>query len=98
MAGKGFSKGHKKFGGRTKGAPNRTSLDIRQLARQYTTEALETLVSILWDTESGASARVSAANILLDRAWGKPTQSVDDNVNGSVAVYVITGVPRSDRQ
>jgi hypothetical protein len=53
-------------------------------------------VSIIRDRESGASARTSAANILLDRAWGKPTQSVDANVNGSMAVYVVTGVPRSD--
>jgi len=49
------------------------------------------------DRESGASARASAANIVLDRGWGKPTQSVDANVNGS-AVYVVTGVPRLDRQ
>jgi hypothetical protein len=31
------------------------------------------------DRESGASARTSAASILLDRAWGKPSQQVDAN-------------------
>jgi hypothetical protein len=75
-----------------------TSPDIRKLAQQYTAEALDTLVSIIRDRESGASARTSAASILLDRGWGKPTQSVDGNIDGSMAVYVVTGVPRSDRQ
>jgi hypothetical protein len=50
------------------------------------------------DRESGASVRTSAANILLDRAWGKPSQQVDANVNESMTVIVATGVPRSDRQ
>jgi hypothetical protein len=94
---KGFQKGHPKVGGRIKGELNRTSPDVRKLAQQYTSEALETLVSVIRDRESGASARTNAANILLDRAWGKPTQSVDANVNGSMAVYVVTGVPRLDR-
>ena len=96
--GKGFQKGHQKIGGPVKGEPNRTSPDIRQLARQYTTEALDTLVGVMRDRESGASARASAANIVLDRAWGKPTQSVDANVDGSMTVCVVTGVPRPDRQ
>ena len=94
---KGFKKGHPKVGGRVKGQPNKTSPDIRTLARQYTTKALETLVSIMLDRESGASARTSAASILLDRAWGKPSQQVDANIDGSVTVCVVTGMPRSDR-
>src|SRR5215207_4338328 len=46
--------------------------DIRDLARQHTTTALQALVQIAENGEHEA-ARVSAASAILDRAWGKPT-------------------------
>jgi Family of unknown function (DUF5681) len=45
--------------------------EIRELARQHTSTALNTLVEICQSGEN-ESARVSAANALLDRGWGKP--------------------------
>jgi hypothetical protein len=53
-------------GGRPKGDG-----EIRELARQHTTIALATLVEICRGGEN-ESARVAAANALLDRGWGKP--------------------------
>jgi hypothetical protein len=44
---------------------------IRDLARQHTDVALRTLVEIAEHGEN-ESARVTAANALLDRGWGKP--------------------------
>ena len=55
--------------------------DIRDLARQYSGAAVETLVDI---AENGKqeSARVAAASALLDRGWGRPTQPLagDDDM------------------
>ena len=49
---------------------------VRELARQFTPEAIETLVEIRGDPKQSGSARVAAANSLLDRGWGRPDQSV----------------------
>jgi hypothetical protein len=53
-------------GGRPKGDG-----EIRELARQHTMTALTTLVEICQNGEN-ESARVTAANAILDRGWGKP--------------------------
>lgn len=47
---------------------------VRELARQYTTQAVEALVETLKD--GGWSAKVAAANVLLDRGWGKSEQPI----------------------
>ena len=89
MAGKGFSKGHKKVGGRVKGQPNRTTPDVRIFAREYTVTALEVLVAIMNDKDAQKAVRVSAATALLDRAWGKPGQSVEvTGQDGSPLIWV----------
>ena len=48
---------------------------LAELAKQYTDDALETLRSIAAEGES-ESARVSAANALLDRGYGRPSQAI----------------------
>jgi hypothetical protein len=50
--------------------------EIREIARPYATEAIETLAHLMRSTTS-ATARLSAANALLDRGYGKPTQTID---------------------
>jgi hypothetical protein len=47
---------------------------VRELARNYTAQAVEALVSVLGS--SSDSARVSAASVLLDRGWGKAEQPI----------------------
>ncbi len=47
------------------------------LARAHTAEALGTLVAIMGNGDAPATARVSAANAVLDRAWGKPRQDFE---------------------
>ena len=49
---------------------------VRELAKQYTPEAIETLAEIMNNTDATPAARVAAANALLDRGWGKPDQAV----------------------
>jgi hypothetical protein len=38
--------------------------EVKELAREHTSEAIETLVSRMTDTKSAPAARVSAANAL----------------------------------
>ena len=55
---------------------------VRELARQYTQEAVDALVVTL--KEGGHSARVAAANALLERGWGKPEQPITGPDGGPV--------------
>ncbi len=72
------SKPGERRGGRKKGTPNKATAAIKEIAGQYTVQAVETLVSILAGGEGiPAAAQVAAAKEILDRAHGKPAQSVD---------------------
>jgi hypothetical protein len=50
--------------------------EVRELAREHTSKAVETLVSIMTNQKAAPAARVSAANSLLDRGYGKPPQHI----------------------
>ncbi len=65
--GRPFRKGQS---GNPSGRPKR-SAEIRALARRHTASALAALIEIATQGSS-ESARVAAANALLDRGWGKP--------------------------
>jgi hypothetical protein len=54
----------------------RALIEIRSLARSHTRTALNVLVGVMRSKDATAAARVSAANAILDRGWGKATQSV----------------------
>ena len=47
---------------------------VIQLARTYSEAAIEALAQICSDEANPPAARVSAANSILDRAWGKPKE------------------------
>jgi len=70
--GKPFKKGQS---GNPGGRP-KVVAEVRELARAHTGEAIETLVSIMTNPKSASAARVSAANALLDRGYGKPPQHI----------------------
>jgi hypothetical protein len=54
--------------------------DVREAARKYTTEAIETLAKIMRDAKQPGAARAAAANALLDRGYGRPAQVVDATI------------------
>lgn len=85
-----MARGGKRAGsGRPPGAPNKVTNEVRELAQQYTEAALAVLVQIATAGESEA-ARVSAANAILDRGHGKPTQPISGDEDGKpVPVEVI---------
>ena len=49
---------------------------MEELAREHTDTALSVLVQVAQASESDA-ARVSAANAILDRGYGKPKQAME---------------------
>lgn len=63
----------------------KTPTDIRSLARSHTGTALKVLAGIMEQADAPPAARVSAAQALLDRGWGKPQQSVDMTVKRTTA-------------
>jgi hypothetical protein len=71
-----FVKGHS---GNPGGKP-KLEAGVRELARKYTRKAINTLIGILDDPKANAAARSFAANSLLDRGYGKPTQHIETNV------------------
>jgi len=76
-------KGLPKTGGRRVGSLNvatkHTKQALEQLAQDHTEAALQVLVEVMKHGQSDA-ARVSAANALLDRGYGKPRQGLDHSV------------------
>ena len=70
--------------GRKRGVANKVTRELRELAREYTEEAVSALVRILRDKTAPASTQVAAATALLDRGYGRPAQHVDAEINGSL--------------
>lgn len=72
--------GSRQGAGRPKGAKDKATRDagatIGELARAHAEDAIQTLVQV---AKSGASdsARVAAANALLDRGFGRPPQALE---------------------
>lgn len=61
-------------GGRPKESP-----EVKELARKYTAEAVETLAKHMRGDDVRAS--VAASQALLDRGYGKPSQAVEVSGN-----------------
>jgi hypothetical protein len=47
--------------------------DVKALARECAPEAISTLKAIMLDAKAPSAARISAAQTLLDRGYGRPT-------------------------
>src|SRR6266849_8630190 len=58
--------------------------EIRSLARSHTKTALNVLVGVMRSKDATATARVSAANAILDRGWGKATQPIENGDDGAL--------------
>jgi hypothetical protein len=55
-------------------AKSKAAAGIKTLARRQAEAAVKVLAAIMNDEEGAATARVSAAQALLDRGWGKAAQ------------------------
>jgi hypothetical protein len=66
------------------GGRPRAALDVQEMARACTPQAIAALVAAL----SNPRERVPAAVALLDRGWGKPPQPLREE-NGGVALHLL---------
>ena len=64
--------------------PNKTITEIRSLARSHSRTALNVLVGVMRSKDATATAKVSAANAILDRGWGKATQPIENGDDGAL--------------
>lgn len=69
--------GRRAGAGRPAGALNKSTKTLKEKAALYGDDALAVLLEIATDQSAPPSARVAAANGLLDRGYGRPTQSVE---------------------
>lgn len=63
--------------GRKAGTPNRITIELKQLANEYTEEAIQVFVDVMRNPETPAAVKIAAADKLLDRGHGRPAQSVE---------------------
>ena len=54
--------------------------DLKEAAKAHTRQALNTLVSVMNDSEAPQASRITAAVALLDRGWGRPQQNIEARV------------------
>src|SRR3954454_16839351 len=67
--------------GRPAGMPNKVPKEVKLLAKQHTAIAISTLAEVMRDKAAPAIARVRAAEALLDRGHGRPTQHVEARIS-----------------
>ena len=73
-----------------KGRPKmpKTVRDVRDLARQHTAMAVETLARVASNPKSPAAARALAANSLIDRGWGRAPSGDLEGAEGLIIKVV----------
>ena len=57
--------------------------DVIELARLHTTDAIETLAAAMNSDSAPWAVRISAANAILDRGWGKPKETTEARIGVS---------------
>ena len=70
---------------------SKTINEIRSLARSHTKTAVNVLVGVMRSKDATHAARVSAANAILDRGWGRAAQALE---NGEGALELIHKIER----
>ncbi len=63
---------------------SKTLVQIRSLARSHTRTAVNALVGVMRSKNATHAARVSAANAILDRGWGRPPQALENGEDGAL--------------
>ena len=63
---------------------------------RLTFSAIETLVSIMCNEKSPAAARTAAAQAILDRGYGKPSQDI--KIEEERQMFIISGDPLCEEE
>jgi hypothetical protein len=56
------------------------------IARRHTAKVVQALVDIALDPKADTNARIKAGNSILDRGWGKPTETLKADVNSRIEI------------
>jgi hypothetical protein len=70
--------------------------ELRDLCRRHTDLAIETLIDICRDKDAPPNARANAANLLLNRAWGRDPAAVAGEGGGEKREVVLGWMPGDD--
>ena len=68
--------------------------DVKELAKEYTAEALERIVGIMRNDAAPPAAVLGAAIHVLDRGWGKARETVEAAVHGPTLEDLILSAAR----
>lgn len=72
----------------------KTPTQIRSLARSHTEEAINSLVGVMRHSTND-SAKVAAAEKILDRGWGKAAQAIIGGTEDDPAVQIVHRIERT---
>jgi len=64
-------------------------IDVIDLARQHTADAVHALCEVASQADAHPAARVAAAVALLDRGWGRPSQAIESSVHVQQSSWVV---------
>jgi hypothetical protein len=67
----------------------RTVKEVRELARQHTAGAIETLVRVHQNPKAPPAARVAAATALIDRGWGRAPSGDFEGATEALVIKVL---------
>ena len=70
---------------------------VKRISREYSAEVIKSMVEISLNNKYPPSTRVQAAQIVLDRAFGKPKEdsSERDNTKGSF-ISILRGIKKPE--
>jgi hypothetical protein len=63
--------------------------DFKQLAAEHAKGALEVLIGIYQNPAEDATQRIAAAKVIIERAYGKPSQEITANLFASAGDFVL---------
>ncbi len=64
--------------------------EVEALAAEHTVSSIKTLVEIRDDLMQPGVVRARCAEYLIDRAWGRPRQSIEATIDPSVGLRALT--------
>lgn len=74
----------------SRGSPRSTPKQkkaLSDLCKEYTEEAIKTMVEIMRDRDNMPATRLTAANMLLDRAYGRPAQAIQHQTEDGAPLF-----------